>query len=99
MTQIVCPTCDSALEVDDGVIGQQVQCGSCQEVFVAEEPKKSKSGKSSKSKSRSRRDDGDTITMNAHRANDDVHAEMTTMTTTITTTAAPRASPRGMAKR
>ncbi len=59
MTQIVCPTCASTLEVDDGVIGQQVQCGSCQEVFVAEEPKKSKSGKSSKSKSRSRRDDGD----------------------------------------
>jgi len=50
------------LEVDDDMIGQQIECGACKEVFAAEEPKKSKSSKSSKSKSsksRSRRDEED----------------------------------------
>lgn len=35
MPVITCPTCGTKLEVDAGSMGQQVQCGSCQQVFTA----------------------------------------------------------------
>lgn len=36
MPNIVCPTCATKLEIDDDMIGQDVQCGSCQQIFKAE---------------------------------------------------------------
>jgi predicted Zn finger-like uncharacterized protein len=36
MPRITCPTCGAALQVEDDTIGQRVECGSCQAVFVAQ---------------------------------------------------------------
>ena len=36
MPTIVCPTCSTKLEIDDDMLGEDVQCGSCQEIFKAE---------------------------------------------------------------
>jgi predicted Zn finger-like uncharacterized protein len=38
--RVHCPTCNAELEIDDRYLGQEVECGSCLETFVAEEPKK-----------------------------------------------------------
>jgi len=40
MPTIVCPTCATKLEIDDDMVGEDVQCGSCQQVFKAETEKK-----------------------------------------------------------
>jgi predicted Zn finger-like uncharacterized protein len=37
--RVTCPTCRSELEVDDAHEGQQVECGNCLQVFVAERPR------------------------------------------------------------
>jgi predicted Zn finger-like uncharacterized protein len=39
--RVTCPTCNSELEIDDEFVGQEVECGNCLQVFVAEGPKKS----------------------------------------------------------
>jgi len=36
MPRVTCPKCDSVLELDDDMMGDDVQCGSCQAVFRAE---------------------------------------------------------------
>ncbi|HJZ59630.1 MAG TPA: NINE protein [Gemmataceae bacterium] len=46
--QVNCPTCNETLEIDDKYAGQEVECGSCFQVFVA---------KSSRPKSKRARDD------------------------------------------
>lgn len=38
MLTVSCPTCESTLRLGDELLGQQVRCGGCQEVFVAEGP-------------------------------------------------------------
>jgi zinc-ribbon domain len=38
MLTVRCPTCGSTLGLGDEMLGQQVRCGGCQEVFVAEAP-------------------------------------------------------------
>ena len=40
MLSVHCPTCDTALALPDEMLGQQVRCGDCQGVFVAEAPPK-----------------------------------------------------------
>lgn len=35
MPVITCPTCGTKLEIEDDLVGEQVQCGSCQQVFEA----------------------------------------------------------------
>ena len=50
MLTVSCPTCEATLRLGDEMLGQQVRCGGCQEVFVAEGPPPPK---------RSRRDDDD----------------------------------------
>ncbi len=40
MPTIVCPTCSTKLEIDDDMLGEDVQCGSCQQIFKAEAPSK-----------------------------------------------------------
>ena len=42
MPTIVCPTCATKLEIDDDMIGEDVQCGSCQQIFKAEDESKKK---------------------------------------------------------
>ena len=67
MPAIVCPTCSTKLEIDDDMLGEEVQCGSCQEIFKAEAPSKrgSRRGdeeeeeKPRKSKYRKDEDDGE----------------------------------------
>jgi hypothetical protein len=55
--RVTCPTCATALELDAQHDGQEVQCGSCNQIFVA---KKQSSGSSRSSASGSRaRDDRD----------------------------------------
>lgn len=46
MPRITCPTCGSVLQVTADMIGDDVQCGSCQAVFVAREGRPS--GRSSR---------------------------------------------------
>jgi len=53
MPTIVCPTCATKLEIDDDMIGEDVQCGSCQQIFKAEDESKRKKS------SRAGRDDDD----------------------------------------
>ena len=36
MSTIVCPHCSTKLELDDDMLGVDVQCGGCQEIFKAE---------------------------------------------------------------
>lgn len=36
--RVTCPTCNETLELDDRYIGQEVECGSCFQTFVAERP-------------------------------------------------------------
>ena len=43
MPTIVCPTCATKLEIDDDMVGEDVQCGSCQQIFKAEPDKKKSS--------------------------------------------------------
>lgn len=38
--RVNCPTCNAELEIDDRHLGQEVECGSCLQTFVAEEGKK-----------------------------------------------------------
>ncbi len=40
MLSVHCPTCDTVLALPDEMLGQQVRCGDCQGVFVAEAPPK-----------------------------------------------------------
>src|SRR5436305_1615701 len=48
--QVTCPTCNEALELDAQYTGQEVECGSCFQVFTA---------KAAKSSSRRARDEDD----------------------------------------
>jgi predicted Zn finger-like uncharacterized protein len=68
--RVTCPTCNSELEIDAEYVGQEVECGSCLQVFVAEAKPSgsgrkipgSSTGKSkpaSKPKRKRRRDDDD----------------------------------------
>lgn len=36
--RVTCPTCKQELEIDAQYIGQEVECGSCLQVFVAKDP-------------------------------------------------------------
>ena len=36
--RVTCPTCKQELEIDSQHIGQEVECGSCLQVFVAKDP-------------------------------------------------------------
>ena len=59
MPNILCPTCDSTLDIDDASVGQMVQCGSCQNVFKAvAAPPSEEDDRPSKRRS-SKRDDED----------------------------------------
>jgi predicted Zn finger-like uncharacterized protein len=39
-TRVTCPTCATPLELDDEYLGQEVQCGSCHQVFEAKAEKR-----------------------------------------------------------
>jgi predicted Zn finger-like uncharacterized protein len=39
-TRVTCPTCATPLELDDEYLGQEVQCGSCHQVFEAKSEKR-----------------------------------------------------------
>ena len=36
--RVSCPTCKAELEIDAQYVGQEVECGSCLQVFVAQDP-------------------------------------------------------------
>ena len=36
--RVTCPTCSAELEIDEKHVGQEVECGSCQQVFVSAPP-------------------------------------------------------------
>jgi predicted Zn finger-like uncharacterized protein len=68
--RVKCPACNTELEIDSEFAGQEVECGNCLEVFVANPPGKksgesragttgssSKSGSSSRGKSRDDEDE------------------------------------------
>ena len=68
MPTIVCPTCATKLEIDDDMIGEDVQCGSCQQIFKAEDESKRK--RSSRS-GRDDNDDGEKPRKSKYRKDDD----------------------------
>jgi predicted Zn finger-like uncharacterized protein len=47
--RVTCPTCKTALEVDKEYEGQEVECGNCLQVFVANSASSSSSGSTSSS--------------------------------------------------
>ncbi|MDB5308605.1 MAG: hypothetical protein JWO38_2807 [Gemmataceae bacterium] len=69
--RVICPTCNAELEIDEKHAGQEVECGSCLQVFVAEAPggkkkpyRMNRSGEDDEAgdrapRRRSRRDDDD----------------------------------------
>ena len=42
---VTCPTCDSRLELDAAHRGQEVECGSCHEVFIAKPARPERDGR------------------------------------------------------
>ena len=64
MPNIVCPTCATKLEIDDDMVGQDVQCGSCQQVFKAETETK-------RSSRRGETDEDETPRKSKYRKDDD----------------------------
>src|SRR5438105_705665 len=40
--RVTCPACQDTLEVDEGLVGKEVECGSCLQPFTVEDPKKPK---------------------------------------------------------
>ena len=64
MPNIVCPTCATKLEIDDDMVGQDVQCGSCQQVFKAET-------KTKRSSRRGETDEDETPRKSKYRKDDD----------------------------
>lgn len=56
LVRISCPVCARTLEIDEEAVGQEVECGSCSEVFVASTSKKG-AGKTLASKRASSRDE------------------------------------------
>jgi predicted Zn finger-like uncharacterized protein len=36
--RVICPTCKAELEIDSQYLGQEVECGSCLQVFTAKDP-------------------------------------------------------------
>lgn len=57
--RVTCPTCKQELEIDERYDGQEVECGSCLQVFVAEGPnskKKSPPAPAGKKPYKARRD-------------------------------------------
>src|SRR5947207_904045 len=60
MPRITCPTCGAALEITAEMVGQQVECGSCQTHFVARLDRPSARRADDEDRpSRRRRDDDD----------------------------------------
>ena len=63
--RVTCPTCKVTLEIDERYTGQEVECGSCFETFVAERPSSRRKWDDDEdeeerpSRRRSRRDDDD----------------------------------------
>lgn len=67
MLSVRCPTCGTALGLPDEMLGQQVRCGGCQEVFVADAPPPPRS----RAKDEDRRDDRDDDLPRRRRRDDD----------------------------
>lgn len=60
--RVKCPTCESELEIDSAHEGQEVECGNCLQVFVAERPRPKSSSSASTPTSKKpakKRDDDD----------------------------------------
>jgi predicted Zn finger-like uncharacterized protein len=57
LIRVRCPACRAELEIDDQHTGQEVECGSCLQVFVVERPKEQSSPAETRRPRRDRRDE------------------------------------------
>ena len=57
LIRVRCPACQAELEIDDRHTGQEVECGSCLQVFVAEPARERSAPSESRRPRRDRRDE------------------------------------------
>jgi predicted Zn finger-like uncharacterized protein len=59
LIRVRCPACHAELEIDDQHAGQEVECGSCFQVFVVQRPREQSSPAKSRRPRRDRREEED----------------------------------------
>lgn len=69
--RVTCPTCNAELEIGEEHLGKEVECGSCLQAFVAEDPKSKKKPYKMRRPKNEDRDDDDRSRKRRPRRDDD----------------------------